>query len=146
MYTEIYVNVDLKSEVPEEVLAVLRAMCGDENQTPLDDKPGRWRMLFGNGSYYTPLTSCANLTFDKIRNGWSLLGKGDIKNYGNEIEAFFEWLMPWVDGEEGDFIGYKRYEESQTPELVLLANDGTQRPGTSDATIANPDALPGSLK
>ena len=25
-------------------------------------------------------------------------------------------------------------------------NAGTQRPGTQDATIANPDALPGSLK
>ncbi len=26
------------------------------------------------------------------------------------------------------------------------SNGGTQRPGTQDATIANPDALPGSLK
>lgn len=30
--------------------------------------------------------------------------------------------------------------------LGLPANAGTQRPGTQDATIANPDALPGSLK
>jgi hypothetical protein len=122
MYTEIFVNVDLKKETPEEVLAVLRAMCGGEDQTPLDGKPVRWRMLFNEGSYYTPRTSCANLTFDKISNAWSLLGKGDIKNYEHEIEAFFAWLMPWVDGEEGDFIGYKRYEVNQTPELVLLAN------------------------
>lgn len=132
MYTEIYVNVDLKPDVPEEVLAVLRAMCGGEDKAALEEKPGRWSMLFGNGSYYTPLTSCANLTFDKIRNGWSLLGKGDIKNYENEIEAFFAWLMPWVDGEEGDFIGYKRYEESQTPELVLLANAEVSHTGRAE--------------
>jgi hypothetical protein len=121
--------VDLKPETPEEVLAVLRAMCGDENQTPLDGKPARWRRLFGNGGYYHPLTSCANLTFDKIAGHWSLLGKGDIKNYEGEIEAFFAWLMPWIDGEEGDFIGYHCYEESLTPTLVLLANtQGSETP------------------
>lgn len=120
MYTEIFVNVDLKPETPEEVLAVLRAMCGDDNKAPLDDKPYRWRMLFSNGSYYTPYTNCANLTFDKIAGHWSLLGKGDIKNYECEIESFFAWLMPWIKGDEGDFIGYKRYQESQTPEVVIL--------------------------
>lgn len=122
MYTEIYVNVNLRENTPPEVIAVLKAMCGGEDKTPLDGKPGRWRCLFGNGSYYTPLTSCANLTWDEIAKQWSLLGKGDIKNYEGEIEAFFAWLMPYVDGEEGDFVGYKRYEESQTPELVYLAN------------------------
>lgn len=126
MYTEIFVNVDLKPETPEEVLAVLRAMCGDENQAPLDGKPGRWRMLFGNGSYYTPLTSCAKLTYDKIAGHWSLLGKGDIKNYEREIEAFFAWLAPHIDAEPGDFIGYTRYEEATLPELVLLPNNAAQ--------------------
>lgn len=28
MYTEIYVNVDLKRDTPEEVIHVLKAMCG----------------------------------------------------------------------------------------------------------------------
>ena len=123
MYTEIFVNVDLKAETPDEVLAVLRAMCGDENQAPLEGKPERWNRLFASGSYYTPNTCVAKLTFDKIGGQWSLLGKGDIKNYESEIEAFFAWLMPWIDGQEGDFIGYHRHEESQTPTLVFLAND-----------------------
>jgi hypothetical protein len=127
------VNVDLKRETSEEVLAVLRAMCGGEDKTALDGKPERWARLFDNGSYYTPLTSCANLTFDEIRNCWSLLGKGDIKNYENEIEAFFEWLMPWVDAKEGDFIGYKRHENDQKPDLVLLAN--VSRQGRREETI-----------
>lgn len=29
---------------------------------------------------------------------------------------------------------------------LVPPNDGTQRPGTRDATIANPDAMPGSLE
>ncbi len=123
MYTEIYVNVDLKKETPDEVLNVLKSMCyheGFDRDVYLKDKPLRWRLLFNDGSYYTPLTSCANLTFDKIRDAWSLLGKGDIKNYGGEIEAFFEWIKPWVDGIPGDFIGYSRYEEDQVPTLHFL--------------------------
>jgi hypothetical protein len=122
MYTEIYVNVDLKTETPPEIIEVLKAICGDGDESALEGKPGRWCMLFNSGSYYTPNTSCKNLTYDKIGNRWSLLGKGDIKNYEREIEQFFEWLSPWIDAEEGDFIGYTRYEEISTPTLVLLAN------------------------
>jgi hypothetical protein len=120
MYTEIYVNVDLKPETPERVLAVLRAMCGDEDKSSLGDKPERWNRLFNDGSYYTPRTSCGILKYDKFLKAWSLLGKGDIKNYENEIEQFFEWIKPWVDGEPGEFIGYKRYEENLEPTLVFL--------------------------
>lgn len=120
MYTEIYINVDLKPETPESVLAVLRAMCGDEDQSPLAGKPERWRCLFSDMSYYTPRTSCRILKYDEILRAWTLLGKGDIKNYENEIEQFFEWIKPWVQGEPGEFIGYKRYESHLVPTLEFL--------------------------
>ena len=123
MYTKIFVNVDLKPETPPEVIAVLQAMCGGEDETPLAGKPERWGWLFNDGSCYTPRTSCAELKHDSIANAWSLLGKGDIKNYGGEIEAFFDFIMPWVDGAPGDFIGYKRYEEYNVPELVFLTRN-----------------------
>ena len=126
MYTEIFVNVDLKAETPDEVLAVLRAMCGEGDQSALAGKPNRWNRLFNNGSYYLPLTSCAKLTYDKIAGHWSLLGKGDIKNYENEIEQFFAWLMPHVEAGDGEFIGYSRYEEAEVPTLVLMSNDAHQ--------------------
>ena len=122
MYTEIFVNVDLKPETPADVIAVLQAMCGGDDKSALDGKPERWNQLFSDGSHYTPRTSCAELKYCEIAGAWSLLGKGDIKNYEGEIEAFFGWIMPWVDGFPGEFIGYKRYEESNVPELVLLAN------------------------
>lgn len=120
MYTEIYVNIDLKENTPEDIIEVLKTMChmSDDN-IMLKDKPQRWAYLFNNGSFYTPLTSCANLTYNNISHQWSLLGKGDIKNYDDEIGQFFKWLMPYIDAHEGDFIGYSRYEESQLPELVL---------------------------
>jgi len=120
MYTEIYINVDLKEDIPKEVLAVLEAMCNHDTEAyALLGLPHRWGYLFGNGSYYTPSTSVSNLTYDDITKQYSLLGKGDIKNYENEIEAFFKWLMPYIDAYEGEFIGYSRYEEDDIPTLYF---------------------------
>lgn len=116
MYTEIFVNVDLKEETPEEVIQTLKAICEKDHESPLlNNKPGRWFMLFNNGSYYTPSTQCAALTFDRISNNWSLIGKGDIKNYEGEIEAFFDYIRPWV---EDNFMGYMRYEEDDRPTIM----------------------------
>lgn len=119
MYTEIYINVDLKKDTPDDVIEVLKALCGIH----MGLYPSKWGGLFYSGSYYTPNTYCHSLTFDTISNQWSLLGKGDIKNYNMEIEEFFEWIMPYVDGYPGDFIGYSRYEEDQKPTLMFLPED-----------------------
>jgi hypothetical protein len=124
MYTEIYVNVDLKENTPEEVINTLRAICEfDYDSEYLVNKPTRWSFLFGNGSYYTPCTSVCHLTFDAISNQWSLLGKGDIKNYEGEIEQFFEYIEPWV---EDKFMGYMRYEEHDEPKLMYKNEIATQ--------------------
>lgn len=120
MYTEIFVNCDLKTETPQEVIDVLRAICGSDLSSPvLEGLPDRWALLFGNGSFSVPLTCCGSVTFSDIAGHWSLIGKGDIKNYNDEIENFFKWLMPWIDAEEGAFIGYWRYEEDLMPTLVV---------------------------
>ena len=123
-YTEVYINVDLKPNTPDSVLCVLKAMCGlvDDKEAAelLKDYPPNWRYLFYNGSYYTPNTSCRLLTQDPTYKYWSLLGKGDIKNYGREIEQFFDWIDLYVDnGYGGRFIGYIRGEDSDSPSLVF---------------------------
>ena len=125
MYTEIYINVDLKRDAPDEVIEVLKAMCKteDSDEKVLEPYPDRWDGLFCSGSCYTPNTSCRSLTYDGITKQWSLLGKGDIKNYGQEIQKFFEWIIPYIDGYPGDFIGYSRYEEDQKPKLYFLPGD-----------------------
>lgn len=88
MYTEIYVNVDLKKETPDEIIQVLKAMCGQldrekENEV-FENLPDRWLGLFYNGSYYVPSTSCRFLRFDNISNRWSLLGKGISRTMGKK--------------------------------------------------------------
>ncbi len=116
MYTEIFVNVDLIKSTPKSVIDVLKAMCDKDHEAEcLNDKPSRWSILFNNGSYYTPHTECGKLTYDDISKHYSLIAKGDIKNYENEIEEFFRFIAPYS---EADFMGYMQYEESDSPTLV----------------------------
>ena len=121
MYTEIFVNTDLKGDTPDSVIQVLKAMCErDGDAECLSDNPGRWSYMFSNGSYYTPSTECGKLTFNDIAKQYSLIAKGDIKNYEGEIEAFFEFIKPWCDN---DFIGYYRHEGDREPTLVYSGNE-----------------------
>ncbi len=120
IYTEIFVNTDFKEDTPQEVINAITAMCNkDHNSEWLKDKPKRWSWLFNNGSYYTPSTECGKITYDTISCRYSLLAKGDIKNYNCEIEDFFDFIKPWC--EEG-FIGYYRYEDAREPTLVYTTN------------------------
>lgn len=116
MYTEVYVNVTLKKETDASVIQVLRNMTNGQR---IEGAPDRWSHMFSNGSYYVSQTSVANLTFDEQTGQYSLLGKGDIKNYNGEIEQFFEFIKPWCD-ESYKFIGYYRYEEDREPTLIYL--------------------------
>ena len=121
MYTEIFVNVDFIKTTPQYVLDVVKAIVdGDYESHLLKDKPNRWSGLFCNMSYYTPNTCCSKLTYDNISKNWSLIGKGDIKNYDSEIEAFFKFISPWVDD---DFMGYMRYEEYREPTLMYKTTE-----------------------
>lgn len=124
MYTEIFANADLKPETPQHVLDVLRAICEQDDSSPcLKGYPYSWVCLFSNGSYYTPLTQCSTLSYDEIAGRYSIIGKGDIKNYNREIESFFEFIKPWC---EPGFIGYHRYEEFREPTLVFTEEQGDE--------------------
>lgn len=131
MYTEVFVNADLKNGTPKSVINVLLAMCEKRSDSPaLKGITFRRGYMFNNGSYYTPYTECHSLTFDCGTGRWSIIAKGDIKNYENEIEQFFEWIMPHVDAEEGEMIGYVRYEENLLPVIIVKQSTEANKEGT----------------
>jgi len=118
MYTEFYVNMDFKKNTPKKVIDTIKAMCDrDDESKHLKEQPDRWSYMFNNGSYYFASTYCGKMTYNDIGECWSLLAKGDIKNYGGEIEEFFDFVMPWA-ADEDTFIGYYRYEENREPTLI----------------------------
>lgn len=137
MYTEIYVNVDLKKETPKEIIDILRHLCAEDSTKEAEefaDKFGeRFCCLFHNMSYYTPYTQCGKVTYDEITEQYSLIGKGDIKDYWGDIDKFFEWIAPYVDGIE-EFVGYERYEESLVPTLFYVVEGKVIKQTPSEPT------------
>jgi len=132
MYTELAINVDLRADIPDDVLALLRAMMdpnrGEVGATtvpervrdhPLFKTERWWWMLNSGGSTYFDGGTFRELTepddFDKQRHFmvWT-----NIKNYDGEWEHFLDFLAPFIASDE--HIGHCRYEESIVPTNLYM--------------------------
>jgi len=127
MYTELHFNCELPKDTPPSVLAVLRYMLreqGDRDVPTLPDHPlfqtSRWAVMLGCDSYYFSADTHSTLRFDECGDSYYLCIRTNLKNYDNEIEKFVDWISPYIDGFDGDFLGFSRYEQTETPELIHL--------------------------
>lgn len=123
MYTELHYNVELVRDVPESVLEILRYMLNESAKQPATpDHPlfekGRWEHMLLCDSYYFAADTHSTLRFDKIANQWFLCIRCNLKNYGDEIEKFIDWIDPYVDAQPGNFLGFSRYEATEDPDLI----------------------------
>lgn len=119
MYTEIYLTVQIIDNPPKDVIDVLLSMFGEGKAENLPDHPffkkQRWNMVGKSSSFYFVPKSTTEM-FETYGN-WYITSRSDLKNYDGEIEAFFDWIMPFIHAPEGQFIGYSRYEEHYEPKL-----------------------------
>lgn len=144
MYTEINIAFELKRDAPGEVCEMLKYMAtsGDKDRPP--SLPGhaffeceRWDFLFRCDSYYFPGNSHAEFYFDEISKSWFLVARANLKNYDGEIEAFMEWIAPYVECCDGEYFGYSRYEETDWPTLWHWT-DGKLSPTATGPRSLNP--------
>jgi len=125
MYTEIHFNAELRKDTPADVLAVLHFMLGDEGAGEPEKMPEhplfgdtRWRFMLRCDSYYFDADTHSTLRFDDIAGAHYLCIRSNVKNYSGEIDLFVDWITPYLDKHEGDFLGFKRYEEDEWPTLI----------------------------
>lgn len=122
MYTEFHFNAELEGIPPHEVMSILTWMIGANNEEPkeLPDHPlfktSRWAQMLRSDSFY--FDACTHSTI-KDDQGLYLCIRCNLKNYEDEIEKFIDWVMPYLNKQEGDFLGFHRYEETETPELIF---------------------------
>ena len=117
MYTEIYARGTLVKDTPDQVVAMLQHMVGEDHDPVIMPehelfKTERWSLLGRGASAYFPATS-STVYKDSYSNNWAFMLHANLKNYGNEIAKFFDWIEPYVEGSEGDFMGYSLYEETE---------------------------------
>ena len=123
MYTEIHFNSELKKNLNQNVIDILGYMLDhDKNMPALPDheffKCDRWKLLFTMGSYYFDADTHSTLRFDDISGSYYLCVRANLKNYNNEIQKFIDWIMPYLNKYEGEFLGFYRYEETEEPTLI----------------------------
>lgn len=122
MYTELHFNSELKKDIPQNIIDILQYMIDHENEPALPDheffQTSRWSSLFTMGSYYFDADTHSTLRKDEITNSYFLCVRSNLKNYDSEIEKFINWIMPYLAKYEGEFLGFYRYEETETPTLI----------------------------
>jgi hypothetical protein len=123
MYTEFHFNVELRKEVPPNVinaLAKILNMPFDEAME-LPEHPlfraSRWAHMLTCDSYYFSADTHSTMRFDEVAHRWFLCIRCNLKNYDDEIEKFVSWITPWIEAENEAFLGFMRYEEDETPTL-----------------------------
>lgn len=125
MYTELHLNSALKADVPTSVLDKLKFMLGETEVDTAIDHPlfstERWKFMLRCDSYYFDADTHSTLRYDDIAGHCYLCIQTNLKNYGGEIEKFVDWIMPYLDKYEGDFLGYSRYEENEKPDLIFMS-------------------------
>ena len=125
MYTELVLNVTIKRDAPADVIRTLSEMAmGSGVTTPAVGHPffktDRWSFMLAYRSFY--FIPIASTRFEKVQSNYYLSVRCDLKNYSSEIELFIEWLTPFIDAMDGDFLGYKRCEEDDKPSLLYHPN------------------------
>jgi hypothetical protein len=119
MYTELIIKADVKNNLPDDVEQVLQYLFngGDEPDSLPDHlffRCERWPMVGQCSSYYhTPWAT------SKYSEGY-LFSRSDLKNYGDEISLFIDWIKPYLDVYEGQCIGWRWYEEDDVPVLIII--------------------------
>ena len=123
MYTEFHFNAELKENTPKTVINTLSHMVKGEDTDPLDHslfKTSRWKSMLTCDSYYFAADTHSTLRYDASSRRYYLCIRCNLKNYDSEIEAFVDWIMPYVAGEDGDFLGFYRCEDTQVPMGIYL--------------------------
>lgn len=65
-----------------------------------------------------PEETISTLKYNAIADQFILCIRCNLKNYTKEIERFVEWIDPYLDEESGSFLGFSRFETTQTPTLI----------------------------
>lgn len=132
MYTEFHFNSELKEDTPSEVINLLKWLLWDADQPePLPVHPffecDRRRNIFTGDSYYFDAQTYSILEYDSVSESYFLCVRSNLKNYDSEIQKFCDWIRPYLNKTDGDFLGFSRYEETGTPTLIYYFNKSIKR-------------------
>jgi hypothetical protein len=123
MYTELILGARLRKDTPKEVIDALHGMIDGEIKTKIDHPffaKYRARILFRCSSFYFGVNEpLSKMWFDEISKEWAISTRSNIKNYDGEIEAFIDWIKPYIASGSGarEMFAVVLYEEDYEPTI-----------------------------
>jgi hypothetical protein len=126
-YTELMLKVELRKDVPQHVVDVIKYMVYSDPMEPIPDNfpelGERWMCALIGGSAYH-ITFPTSFEYDDIADAWILAANSSFKNYDDEIERFLKWLSPYVAEFTEGVVGYIQDEEYDIPPCQIRFKDG----------------------
>lgn len=124
MYTRLTFWADLDPDSP--AVPIIKAlMAGDAIENPPEhdffQASHAWAVLRCSSYYHR--TGESTFVYDDIAHKWWLNSDASLKNYGNEIALFLDWLHPFDSG-DSEFRGFFLYEEDEDPTLIYHTPTG----------------------
>ena len=121
MYTELFLQVELKEDTPPEVLQTLRVMLGESDaDVPTPFESTRWKYMLRTASFYHYPYAHSFLDGKPYVGfkGHFLFVRCDFKNYNSELSDFLNWIAPHVVSNRVKYQGYWLYEEDDEPTRI----------------------------
>jgi len=128
MYTELNCAFQLGKETPQKIVDILLFMVRVTGVEPVNlpshtlFSTDRWDSMLITGSVYFKGDTHSTVRLDEDDEQYHVTIRTNFKNYQGEVEKFLEWITPYIDALDGDFIGYSRYEETEVPTLLYYPN------------------------
>lgn len=124
MYQELYLNAKLKNDIPENILTILKYMSGDMSieQLPITSdalfKTENWQYMLQSESSRFDLAARSTIDYSPVDDCYILRVSCSLNNNEQQIEKFLGFINSYLDKKEGQFLGYIRTEDSDTPYIL----------------------------
>lgn len=124
MYQELYLNAKLKNNIPENILKILKLMCGDmsiEDILITSDalfKTENWQYMLQSESSRFDLTARSTIDYSPVDDCYVLRVSCSLNNSEKQIEKFLGFINNYLDKKPGQFLGYVRHEDNDNPLII----------------------------
>ena len=138
MYTELYLGLEIKKDIPMSLQNWLLANNKDLNKTyeeiskmcPNKELEETNLSTLAGGSYYFDAQQHYEFVYDDISLTYYLTMGVNIKNYDNDIYKFLKLITPYIT--TIGHIGHIRYEEHEFPTILMFDGENINYHGTNN--------------
>lgn len=129
-YEELVLSCNLKEDVPEQVLDVLRYICDPTEERRLAVvapthnffRYSNWDQMGQVATAYLPGTNIGALELEEFSNTYEFSMRTIVKGGSSTIGSFVHWLAPYSQTE--GFVGYTRCDEMPDEIDLISFADG----------------------